>query len=297
MAGELHDNAEQRAFTPAGAESSRLVVSNGDMASFQGVQQYGGVSVAEREQALFGNGFDFNEAGNIYGSKDTLAWDPKQAYGDARRGSLGRDVPVEKLWNPYHGDITARMSQIPEQAWSQAFAAFPHLKEAGLSEKQATQLMQAIMRNELYNFDQLDNADEVAIRRTGKPSPLHRNPDDATVGYSQISINGVKAREAEFPDQLDQFKGNELHALEDPKAAPLLIAATLAHNIKMYQNHRIPVTEQSLAYSYNPDVKDQGGHNKLLPTASDLNSSTHVKNVMHQLAIIRGTEKPKPGEL
>ncbi len=294
MAGELHDNAEKQTLAPVGVQGDAASLSQTTQTLFSPLS--GIRAASELPQSL-----DFGSPTDIYGKDNVIA----QNYQDVRQNGLRTDIvrvampsgATERLWNPYRGDITSKMNEVPEQAWNQAFEAFPQFKRAGLSEQQATQLMQGIMRNELYNFDQMDNADELAIRRTGKPAPIHRNPDDATVGYSQISINGVKARETEFPDQLGKFKGHEIAALEDPKSAPLLIAATLAHNIKMYENHRIPVTEQSLAYSYNPDVKDQSGHNKLLPTASDLNSSNHVKNVMHQLAIIRGTEKPKPGEL
>jgi hypothetical protein len=103
MAGELHDNAEAKVFTPAGAESARLVVSNGDMAAFQGVQQRGGVSVAEREQAMFGNGFDFNQTGNVYGGqrRDLLAWRPGQQLEPVKPQPegppIGERVSVENL--------------------------------------------------------------------------------------------------------------------------------------------------------------------------------------------------------
>ena len=102
MAGELHDNAEAKAFTPAGVESSRLVVSNGEMAAFQGVQQGGGVSVADREQAMFGNGFDFNQTGNIYGGQrgDLLAWRPGQlepVKPQPEAPPIGERVSVENL--------------------------------------------------------------------------------------------------------------------------------------------------------------------------------------------------------
>lgn len=71
------------------------------------------------------------------------------------------------------------MAETPDQAWNEAFRALPQLKDASLSEKQAVERMQAIMRDELYNLDQVDNADEVTSRRTGKLAPMHRNPDEA----------------------------------------------------------------------------------------------------------------------
>lgn len=103
MAGELHDNAEARVFTLTGVDSSRLAVSNSEMAKFQGHQR-GAVSVAEREQALFGSGFDFAKASDIYNSSrqkgDLIAWRPGQlepVKPHPESPPVGNRVSVENL--------------------------------------------------------------------------------------------------------------------------------------------------------------------------------------------------------
>lgn len=105
MAGELHDNVEARAFTPRGVESSNLVVSNAEMATFQG-QPRGGLSVADREQTLFENSgtldlnaFDMSQ-GNIYGSREALSWKPGQiepVKPAPESPPIGERVSVENL--------------------------------------------------------------------------------------------------------------------------------------------------------------------------------------------------------
>jgi hypothetical protein len=202
-----------------------------------------------------------------------------------------------KSWNPYRGEISDKMNEIPTTAWHQAYEAFPQFKKAGLSEKQAIEVMQAIVRNELYNFDVFDKADQENARTTGKPMHFPHRKDDnaATLGHAQLSINAVRERLAEYPEQLKGLPGNEVQALLNPKFAPLLVAATLAHDIEMFNRHKVPVTEQSLAYIYNPDIQ-KNGKNQILPTEADLEASPHVKHVMRQLAIVRGTTAPKVDE-
>lgn len=203
-----------------------------------------------------------------------------------------------RTWNPYRGEINAEMSKIPEAAWQQAYEAFPQFKQAGLSEQQAKEVMQAIIRNELYNFDGFDKADQEHARTTGKPMHFPQRKDDnaATLGHAQLSINAVRERLAEYPEQLKGLPGSEVQALLNPKFAPLLVAATLAHDIEMFNRHKVPVTEQSLAYIYNPDIQ-KNGKNQILPNQADLDASAHVRHVMRQLAIVRGTAAPKIDEL
>ncbi len=271
MAGELHDNAEQRAFTPAGAESSHLVVSNAEMATFQGVQQGGGVSVADREQALFGNGFDFGQAGNIYGGKDTLAWDPKQAYGDVRQGGLRTDVVrvmapgiTDRAVFPYRGfedQHLAECTKANPEAWNQAFDSYPNLRQF-LSDQDGPKLMQALVRNELHHYDPGDIAGDKQAR-SGKGN------DAETLGYAQITPIGLRAFEQRYP-QLKEFleskgysgPGHEAKALEDPSCVPMIVGAKLQSIADHYQSSRdkitgaasVSVNARTLAYGYNADV-------------------------------------------
>jgi hypothetical protein len=193
-------------------------------------------------------------------------------------------LQLEQKWNPFRGNIKTEMSKIPESAWHEAYEKFPQFKESGFSEKQATEVMQAIVRNELYNYDLADKeADDAASAgRTPLLAKLHfRQELNMTLGQAQVSTKGVHQREAEYPKQVN-FRNHEEDALLRPENTPIIVAATLAHNIDMYQRHHIPITEESLAYSYNAPDKQH-----VLPTKSDLSSSKHVANVMHQVAIIR----------
>lgn len=196
----------------------------------------------------------------------------------------------------YRGHIGETMASIPETSWTEAYKAYPEFAKAGLSEKQVTELMQAITRNELFFYDFGDKQDDDSMRNTGKPFqyPFHeRNPGSATLGVSQVSLDGVKKFEKEFQLQMGKFKGHEADALLDPKNAPMIIAAVLAHNIRDYTGH-YPINERTLAYSFNPDVPGENG--KKPPVDETLKESEHCANVMRQLAIIRGQAVPKPDE-
>ena len=199
-------------------------------------------------------------------------------------------LQAERQWNPYRGEITARLNEIPGSAWHQAYEAFPQFQKAGLSEQQVTELMRAIIRNELYNYDKPDQIDDDQARKDGKPMDLPKRPaNDATLGYSQLSVNAVMKRGAEYPEQFSSFKGHEVRALLEPQNAPILVAATLVHNLEMYQRHKIPITQSTLAYSYNPP------EGRILPDSNYLNTE-HVRNVTRQLAIIKGEVEPNLGE-
>lgn len=196
----------------------------------------------------------------------------------------------------FRGHIGEMMNAIPDHAWSNAYNKFPQFKEVGLTEKQATELMQAIARNELFFYDLGDALDDKSMRETGKPMqyPFKDRPAGAaTLGVSQISLDGVKKFEGEFPSQMAQYAGREAEALLDPRQAPMMIAAVLAHNIRDYKGH-YAINEGTLAYSFNPDVPGEKG--KKPPTDETLKESEHYANVMRQLAIIRGQVQPKPDE-
>ncbi|MBI2811358.1 MAG: hypothetical protein HYX67_11080 [Candidatus Melainabacteria bacterium] len=196
----------------------------------------------------------------------------------------------------FRGHIGETMNAIPDHAWSDAYNKFPQFQEVGMTEKQATELMQAIARNELFFYDLGDALDDKSMRETGKPMqyPFKDRPAGAaTLGVSQVSLDGVKKFEGEFPSQMAQYAGHEAEALLDPRQAPMIIAAVLAHNIRDYKGH-YAINERTLAYSFNPDVPGEKG--KKLPTDETLKESEHYANVMRQLAIIRGQVLPKPDE-
>ena len=195
----------------------------------------------------------------------------------------------ENATHPFREKIESTMKQIPEANWSSAYDAFPQFKGTGLSKQQSIEVMKAIVRNELYNYDKLDEEADEAVKKGDSPllAKAKIKPENKlTLGVTQISTQGIFERQAEFPKQFN-FKGHEQKALLEPENAPLIIAATLAHNIEMYQRHKIAITEESLAYSYNPP------DGKVLPES--LNGD-HVRNVMRQLKIIRGEIVPNPNE-
>lgn len=291
-----------------------------DMAAHQ-AQAVG--HAGNREEALF-SGFSFANAPDIYGDKKnilaqdiqfapmpTLVPNPEQlgftkpvldAIGHASDAvgetAESAELRLEQQWNPKRGHIFETMAAIPDASWTEAYKAFPQFRQSGMTEQQTKELMQAIIRNELYNFDKIDEADDNHARQTGSPMhfPQRHDDKDATLGVTQLSINAVEKRIAEYPQPLKSLAGHEVQALLDPAKAPLLVAATLAHDIEMFHRHRVPVTERSLAYIYNADVL-KNGKKVLLPTEQDLHSSVHVRNVVRQLEIVRGLETPKLGEL
>lgn len=256
------------------------------------MQQYPDIQ-SDSDKAKIAENFEYN------GGLPTLVPSPEQLgitpeliknVGQA----IGEGIYRQKHF--YRGHISETMTTIPETSWSEAYKAYPEFSKAGLSEKQVTELMQAITRNELFFYDAGDKQDDDSMRNTGKPFqyPFHeRNPGSATLGVSQVSLDGVKKFEKEFPLQMGKFKGHEADALLDPKNAPMIIAAVLAHNIRDYTGH-YPINERTLAYSFNPDVPGEKG--KKPPVDETLKESEHCANVMRQLAIIRGQVVPKPDE-
>ena len=199
--------------------------------------------------------------------------------------------------HPYRGHIDKTMDKIPDKNWQQAYDNFPQLKDSGLDRQQTIKLMQAIVRNELYHYNEKDGIDDAVAKFTGNAIDIpSRNAKQATLGVTQISPKGVQDMEREFPEQLSQYKGHEVQTLLNPSHAPNLVAANLAHNIDTYKRHGLEPNARNLAYGYNPRDKGPNGKSILLPDDTTLERSGHVKNVMHQLDIVTGKVKPIRGE-
>ena len=75
MGGEWHEGVEAKTIT-TGSHSGRLSVSNYEMEAFQ-QKQRSAMPVADREQALFSQGFAFSGLADIYGRRDLLAEKPE----------------------------------------------------------------------------------------------------------------------------------------------------------------------------------------------------------------------------
>jgi hypothetical protein len=57
---------------------------------------------------------------------------------------------------------------------------------------------------------------------TGKAPDLPNRPSsEATLGITQISPKGIHDMAKEFPKQMSRYSGKEVHALLDPKEAPV----------------------------------------------------------------------------
>jgi len=299
MAGELHDNAEKQTLSPVGVQSDAASLSQNTQTLFTPLSDIRAAS--ELPQSL-----DFGSLTNIYGTDNVIA----QNYQDVRQSGLSTDIvrvalppeidikgAVYKAEHPYRGEIDKTMARIPEQAWQQAFDTFPQLQTSGLSREQTVQLMQALVRNELYNYNSRDLADDRLAKLTGNAPDWPGRPSrEATLGVSQVSPKGIDDMAKEFPEQMSKYVGKEVHTLLDPKEAPMLVAANLAHNIEMYRRHGIPISSESLAYGFNPREKGPDGKTILLPDQPTLARAEHVKNVMHQLDIVRGKIAPTAAE-
>ncbi|MBX3077113.1 hypothetical protein KF913_24595 [Candidatus Obscuribacterales bacterium] len=244
----------------------------------------------------------------------------REIYQGVRNPALGVDiVRVAKppdIGHPFAGKELIIMRRISDSAWNDAATLFPELTGSGITKERSTLLIKGILANELRNYDLKDQADDVSVQMTGSPVPkLGRAAEDATLGYSQVSVNGVRKLSREFPQVKEYLTkhgyppGQELKALGDPKIAPILIAGNMAHTAKMYRNHDVPVTEQSLAYGFNPDIsfsredknhdnpltpkavrhlEREGKHadKALLPTEKVLNASPHVENIQTWLELL-----------
>ncbi len=101
--------------------------------------------------------------------------------------------------HPYRGRELNNMATIPAQSWSQAFNAFPELKTIGrLSEQSATQLMKALVANELDHYDWRDKlTDSVAVAAHGQSKF-----GEITVGFAQISAKGVRDMANDFDKEV-----------------------------------------------------------------------------------------------
>lgn len=191
--------------------------------------------------------------------------------------------------HPYRGRESMELAKIPEATWTQAYSAFPEL--ASLGAEKTTQLMKAIIANELHHYDVKDTAIEGFANQLQAAGPL----DGITMAVTQITVKGVRNAASELEKEVTEGKRHDnplkkylgmdnrqiLSALHDPKEAPLLVAANLAHNARMYSRHSYPITADTLGYGFNPDLPDPTGklEHDLMPPIKELENSPHVKNI------------------
>ena len=190
--------------------------------------------------------------------------------------------------HPYRGREIEHLSTISPDAWGSAYKAFPELQAIGkLDEQTTTRLVKAIIANELEHYDVADRVQDY-LATTAADTVSER-----TIGFPQMSAIGIQSEAQELERQVANGErtsnplSNYAHApisevakaLEDPQNAPLFVAANIAHNVRMYEKNKYPITLITLGYGFNPDLPDSSGkHNHdMLP--ADLSKSTHAKNI------------------
>lgn len=188
---------------------------------------------------------------------------------------------VNPIEHPFRGHEEATLALVPQASWSEAYKAFPDLKKiGGLSEEQSTRLMKAIVGNELTFYGPEDKAQD-AICAAGQGRFIMGK----TVGFAQIAPEGVRKVSAEFDEEVKKGSRSvnplaKLAALSDdelakamlkPENVPVLVAANIAHNLKMFANHanEVEINPLTLGYQFNPDcvyAKTDTKHSKILST-------------------------------
>lgn len=186
---------------------------------------------------------------------------------------------VNPIEHPFRGHEEETLALIPPQNFSAAYKAYPDLSGLGkLSEAESTKLMKAVIGNELTFYGPEDKAQD-AISNAGQGSTIFGK----TVGFAQIAPKGVRDLSAEFDKDVKDGtrKSNPLHeltALSDndlakamlkPENIPILVGAVMAHNIQMFNRHKIEVeiNPVTLGYGYNPDLvyaKSDTAHKHLI---------------------------------
>lgn len=174
MGGELQDNTEARAFTPADTGYSQLTVSNAEMAAFQGSQS-GSVSVVDREQTMFATGFDFAQAENIYGKdgSDLLAYKPNQS--DASDKIQIADKPHEKLIPKDGQTITLKQLLNDYQTpFMDAYERSKHLKDGDPGKSKA-------LEDVVDRLKDCPWADQIRIKFDSKADNTEYRNTDSTI--------------------------------------------------------------------------------------------------------------------
>lgn len=265
---------------PSSPDAESLLVKNiGDVAreSYQGVRHDGlGKGIVRVAQPP---NFDGNEL----------------TEGVLRAGDSVKNAYKYNVEHPYRGREIENLNKISPEAWKAAFIAFPELQSiGGLNEKDASCLMKAIVANELEHYDGMDKVEDYgASIAPDKVAGL-------TIGFPQMTAVGIQHESLELEKQVAEGKRefnplaryahapifNVVKALEDPQNAPLFVAANIAHNARMYEQNKYPITMMTLGYGFNPDLPDPTGKHKhnMLPKIQELATSLHAKNIERWLS-------------
>jgi hypothetical protein len=182
------------------------------------------------------------------------------------------------------------------------------------------ELIAAAMRNEQSFYKTLDRDQDQQVHEKGTVLKDNGSEDDtASIGPAQIQIRKIRelvnledaGHKPKYPF-LSHMKTDPVREALDPKNAALLTAAYFAQSAETLNRMKIPVNDQTLAYTWNPDVfkadgkyvcpnsiqmkaehslpKQMRPHRESVwnPTNDDiLNTSTHVQNVKAQINLVR----------
>lgn len=197
--------------------------------------------------------------------KDTVAWGPNDLVDGIKKGvesttkavvndAWDNTIEASEAFNRYF-----QGSNLNVTACDQAYKAFG-LDKMGIDKNLVAGL---IWNEELHRKPVVDDAQDV-MAKAGLPQGGGRS-----IGPGQIQIANIHALANKYP-QLQQF-GDPIKAALKPDKAPFFVAAYLANEagaIGSYNKQHagnpefkpIPITSETLAYRYNPDVyKDQSG--------------------------------------
>lgn len=218
------------------------------------------------------------------------------------------DIYKKEIEHKYRGKELATMEKdIPKEKWDEAYKAFPELNQLG--EKDATNLMKAIIANELDHYGAEDLTED-AVAKTGHGGGFHGQ----SIGYGQISPDGIRDMAKQFDKAVEnhQRASNPLakyekmtddklaQELANPANAPLFVAAHIALDLQNLTHHakELHPTPEALGYWYNADMayaKSDKKHEHLmtkkeakakhisydpaLPTDTVLEKSEHAENI------------------
>ncbi len=230
-----------------------------------------------------------------------------------------KEVVVKPIEHPYRGHELEKLATIPEHAWDAAYKAFPDIKQiGGLTPQETTRTMKAIIANELTFYGPEDKIQDI-ISDYGQGNLI----SGKTIGFAQIAPKGVRDLSEEFDkevkagartsnplNKLAALDNNELSkALQKPENIPLLVAANISHNVRMFDRHKneVETNPLTLGFGYNPDhvfaksdterkylltkkEAEQKGipYNPALPTQDVLSVSEHAHNIAKWLQKLGG---------
>lgn len=193
----------------------------------------------------------------------------------------------------------SKCAQASSKVWKNAYLSYPRMRE-GLSLKDASVLMKALVLNEIHNYSpKLIKRDAEAREKEISAQSLE------PLGYAQMTpksvhdlehglVGGKRAREEltqlsyYFSTRGHTGEGHEARALLDPTCIPMIVAAKLETLLETYEksldkfsNKPMRIDMETLAYGFKPDVfwnpKDIGDPNFHAITSAEQALTERIK--------------------